>query len=121
MPSVLYDADIAGAGVDSLVSGHVWVAACFVDTPGSGYRPVEPTSDGHILRAGWVSFGSTLAVIGGVTRNYWRAVWWLDFLASLYSPDPSTDSSGAALALASDRVQWYLPPGGHAHLWVLGS
>ena len=117
----MYDADISGAGVDALVSGHLYIAACFIDTLGAGTRPLEPASDGHVLRAGWVSFGASLAVVGGVTRNYWRAPWYLDWHASMFTPDPSNDLGLGALSLACDQVQWYLPPGGHAHLWVYGN
>lgn len=121
MPFVMYDADIAGDGTDALISGHIYIAACFIDTPGAGTRPLEVGSDGHVLRAGWISFGASLAIIGGVTRSYWRQVWWLDFLASMWTPDPSNDLGLGTLSLAADQVQWHLPPGGHAHLWVYGN
>jgi hypothetical protein len=39
----------------------------------------------------------------------------------MFTPDPSNDLGLGALSLACDQVQWYLPPGGHAHLWVYGN
>jgi hypothetical protein len=117
----MYDADIAGEGIDSLSGSHIWYAVARIITVPPSARILEVASDGHILRAGWISFGDTLSVIGATSRDYWRSVWWLDFIDSLWTPVPSTGEGGGPLALAASRVQWSIPTGGLAHLYVFGA
>lgn len=118
---VYFDADIAGDGRADLVGGNLILYALVHGTArGAGVRELEVGSPDHVLRAGWVSFGDHLSVIGGVDRDYWRAVWWLDFDDAMYTPDPSS-SGGAPFALFATRVRWHLPVGSAAHLYVFGA
>lgn len=118
MPGAVYDADISGDGDDDLAGSAVIYAICHMGTIGGGVRELETGSPDHILRAGWISFGDVLSAIGATPRSYWRSVWWLDFVDSMYTPDPST--AGGPTTLVATRVRWHLPPGGAAHLYVFG-
>jgi hypothetical protein len=118
---VYFDADISGAGVDDLVGGtQLYYAVLHFSAVGGQVRELEAAAPDHILRAGWVSFGDRLSVIGATARDYWRAVWWLDFVDSFWTPVPTGVGGGTAVLIAS-RVRWYLAPGCEAHLYVYGA
>ena len=118
--TVLYDADISGAGSDVLAGSEIWYAAILVSTPPDGARLLEGPPLGHYLRMGYVSFGSTLSVIGGTAIQYSRAPIWLDFIDTMWTPIPST-VNGQVQSMVADSVHWWIPPGGLAHLYVYGA
>jgi hypothetical protein len=121
MPGSIYDAGISGDGSDSLTGSQLWYAICRLDPVGGGVRELETGSPDHVLRAGWVAFGDPISAIGGVSRVYWRAVWWLDFVESMFTPEPSTDVFNNPLTMACSKVRWHIPVGGSAHLYVFGT
>jgi hypothetical protein len=120
MPGTIYDAAIAGDGIGSLAGSEYLYAVCRITAVPFGTRELEVGSSDHILRAGWISFGDSLGVIGGVTLDYWREVWWLDFITTLHTPRPSGVFGGAPLSEVASRVRWHIPPGGAAWLYVFG-
>jgi len=120
MPGAIYSASIAGDGAASMGGSAVWYAVCHMTAVAAGARELEVGSSDHLLRAGWVAFGDTLSVIGATARDYWRAVWWLDFVDSLYTPVPSTGEAGGPLGLVASRIRWHIPVGGAADIYVFG-
>lgn len=119
MPGTLLARTISGDGVDSLSGSEVYFAIVHIGTMPHGIRELESANPDHILRAGWVSFGASLASIGGINRDYWREVWFLDFVDSMFTPSPSTFTGPTSLT--SDRIRWHIGPGGSANLYVFGT
>lgn len=116
----LYDADIAGDGSAVLTGSNVFFLVCHLTATGGPVRELEQGSPDHILRAGWLSLGDQLNVIGGVDLEYWRAPIWLDFIDTLWTPVPSGIHAGAALTLLATRVRWHLAIGCAGHLYIFG-
>lgn len=118
MPTYL-DRDISGDDSDVLPGNSLIYAVVHVTSVGVEARPVEGGSDRY-LRLGWIAFGDSLSVIGSVERFYWREPVYLNYLDTLWTPDPST-SGGGALTLVGSRVRWHLGVGAAAHLYIFGA
>jgi hypothetical protein len=119
--AVYFDADISGAGVGDLVGGNsVQFFLCHLSALGPEVRrPVDLTDD-QLLRAGYIAFGRTLSLIGGVSRDYWHAPIWLDWQDTRWIPQPNQNSAGV-LNIVATRVRWRLSPGTAGHLYVVGA
>jgi len=118
--AVLYDADISDAGVADLVGGtNVQFFLCHLTALGLGVRHPVDLDDDHLLRAGWIAFGRSLNLIGGVTRDYWHPPVFLDWTDSRWIPQPNVNSA-TVLAIVATRVRWRLSPGTSGHLYVQG-
>jgi hypothetical protein len=117
---VLLDRDISGAGTDSLAGLNVWYAVHHFFTLGLEVRDLDGTVDDYFLRAGWVSFGDSLSVIGGVALDYWRTPVHLNFHEQLITPIPTDDGSSVFVMRAS-RIRWFLSPGCTGHIYVYGT
>lgn len=118
--AVLFDADISGAGVADLVGGtNVQFFLAHLTSLGGEVRHLEALADDHILRAGFVAFGRTLSLIGGVNRDYWHPPIWLDWTDARWIPQPNVNST-TVLQIVATRVRWYLTPGTAGHLYVQG-
>jgi hypothetical protein len=115
-----FDADIAGDGDAALASNQVIYFVAHLAVLDPLVRHLEPSASDHVLRAGWISFGDTLSVIGGSPFLYWRAPIWLDFERELWTPDPST-TGGSAAELFATRVRWHLQGVTSGHLYVFGA
>jgi hypothetical protein len=119
--AVLYDADIAGAGMADLVGGsNVQFFLVHLDATGPNVRHPIDTTDDQLLRAGYIAFGRSLNLIGGVTRDYWHPPIWLDWLDMRWIPQPNINVS-TVLQIAATRVRWRLSPGTSGHLYVNGA
>jgi hypothetical protein len=114
-----FDADISGDASSALASNQLVYLVCHNITPSPGQRELEVGSPDHVLRAGWLAFGDTLNVIGGINRAYWRQPIFLDFEDMLWTPDPS-GQPGTPFELQATLVRWHIPPGGLYHLYVFG-
>jgi len=115
-----FDADISGAGQADLVGGNsVQFFLCHLTATGPGVRRVIDATDDQLLRAGYIAFGRTLTLIGGVSRDYWHAPIYLDWDNQRWIPEPNQNSAGV-LNIVATRVRWRLSPGTTGHLLVVG-
>lgn len=114
-----FDADISGDGSSALLSNQVVYMVVHMITPSAGVRELESGSPDHVLRAGWVAFGDTLNVIGGVSRAYWRPPIFLDFNDLLWTPIPSAQP-GTAFEMQATLLRWHIPVSGLYHAYVFG-
>lgn len=113
------DRDIANDGQDSLSGSSVIYAVVHISSVGVEARPIEGGGDRY-LRLGWFAFGDNLNVIGSVSRDYWREPVFLNYLDTLWTPDPST-ASGSPLVLIGSIIRWHLGVGGAGHIFVFGA
>jgi len=113
------DRDIGGDGSDVFTGNQVLYAVVRLTSLGGDVRDGDVGS-GQILRAGWITFGDELAVIGS-TAEYWRELIYLNFTTTLYTPNPSTDAASGALRLIASRVKWHLSFGTNGHIYVFGA
>lgn len=118
MPTYL-DQDIAGDGQADLAGASVWYLVLHVTALGDEARLPAPSVPDQIMRFGWLALGDTLDVIGGA-RPYWRDPLWINFTDVLWTPVPSSDSSGP-LALVATLLRWHLSVGAAAHVYVYGA
>jgi hypothetical protein len=119
--AVYFDADISGAGVGDLVGGNsVQFFLVHLTAFGPGVRHPEGLTDDQLLRAGFIAFGRSLSLIGGVTRDYWHPPIWLDWEDTRWVPQPNQNSAGV-LQVVATRVRWRLSPGTEGHLYVNGA
>lgn len=119
MPT-LFAGTIAGDSGATLAGSEIFYAVCHFTSVGAPVRELEVGSPDHILRAGWVSFGDSLSVIGGSPISYWLPVWWLDFVSSFWTPNGSVVGT-TPVGQNATLVRWHLQPGGSAELYVYGS
>lgn len=117
MPTYL-DSDIAGDGQDVFPSNQVIYLVVHVTTLGDEARIPALTVPDQVLRFGWLALGDSLDV-GDGARDYWREPLWINFLDTMWTPDPST-LAGSPLVLIASRIRWHLSVGAAAHLYVFG-
>lgn len=115
---IYFDDDISGDGDDVFPSNQLIYAAVHVTSPGNEARQVVAGVPDMFLRIGWIAFGDQLD-LGDGAALYWRDPIWLNFLRTLWTPDPSTSGSGA-LVLVATRVRWHLTNSATAHLFCFG-
>jgi len=116
-----YDADISGTGMADLTGGtSVQFFLLHLTTIGPKVRELDGLPDDRIIRAGWISFGRTLNLIGATSRDYWHPPIFIDFSDQRWIPSPN-QSASQILTLVATRVRWYLSPGTEGHLLVVGA
>lgn len=116
-----FDADISGSGQSALVSNNVIYLVCRLTTLDRSVRILDPIPPAdHILRAGWLSLGDVLNVIGGVNVDYWREPIFLDFETTLWTPIAS-GGGGGPFTLQATLVRWSLAGSTSGHLYIFGS
>ena len=72
----------------------------------------------HILRAGFISFGYDFDIGDGVTRTFWRAPIWLDWIDTEWTPLPQASPTGDSFVFFASRVRWSLSFNTTGHLYV---
>lgn len=117
----MLDRDISAAGVDNLVgTSRLLFVALEITAIGGLVRDSGDGQPDHILRAGWFSIGDNFSVDTGPLMDWWRPPVWIDFEDLLWTPSPSYDAAGGALALQATRFRWWLSPGTTAHVYIFG-
>lgn len=107
--------------MDNLTGGtSVQFFLCHLTSIGGLVRPLDELPDDRIVRAGWITFGRTLNLIGATSRDYWHPPIFLHFADQRWVPDPN-QSNTQILTLVATRVRWYLSPGTEGHLLVVGA
>lgn len=117
MPTTVYDADVSGSGSATIATTQVLFVSVDLTTLGMNPRPVD--DDDHVIRAGWFALCDSFD-IGLGTFMYCRAPIWVDFVHTLWTPDPSSIYNGATLILNATSIRWHFAVGVAAHLHVFG-
>lgn len=113
-----FDSDLSGDGQDVFPGGEVLYLIVHVTDPGVEARQPSPLVADQYVRIGWLALGDNLSLIGGA-RDYWREPIWLNFLDTLWTPDPSSNTPNP-LGLVATRIRWHLGVGAAAHCYVFG-
>lgn len=113
--ATLVDQLIANSGSLSLAMlADVDHASVNVTAHGGLVGSPSPGAADHVLRAGWLAFGTELDADGTQVHGiYWREPHWLNFDQTLVAPDLEE--------YPSSHVRWWLSTGTQAHLFVAGS
>jgi len=117
--TVLYDADIAGDGVDLMAGSSVIYMVWYLNVLDPEVRQVHPSVPEYILRAGFISFGDSLAVIGG-SNFYWQPPIWLDWIRGMWTPTPNTVGGGPTEQYGP-RIRWHLNGTTAGHVYIFGT
>jgi hypothetical protein len=119
--TVLFDGDISDAGAADLVGGsNIFFVTVHLTALGPLVSIPWSSDTDHILRAGFFSLGDHFDIGDSDVHDWWRAPIWIDFSDTLWTPLPTTDSSGP-LTVVATRVRWSLSVGTTGHLHVFGS
>lgn len=118
--ATLLDLDISGDGQDTLAGTEVILVLVWLFTLGPGVREGDLGSD-QIMRAGWFSLGADWSAIMGSTADYWRTPVYLNFVRTMWQPDPSIVNTTDNLTVWATRLKWHLSAGttGHINVWGL--
>lgn len=93
-------------------------ALVHVTALGNVFREPELSDTDHVLRLGWIAFGTSLHALGGAQA--WREPIHINFTDFLWTPVPEYSSSGPQFTIRHDRVRWSLHGGATAYLHVEG-
>lgn len=113
--------DISGNGTASFTATRVQFMEVRIDNPGYEARPLDASNPDFFLRIGWITLGATNDLVDLVSRTYWDAPIWIDFLAFRWTPRPQAETYPIVeFGVWADTVRWALKSGASGRLLVYG-
>lgn len=113
MPTLVDQAIVDSGSLSLAMLADIDHASVNLTAHGGLVGSPSPGAVDHVLRAGWLAFGTELDADGTQVHSiFWREPHWLNFDQTLIAPDLDE--------YPSSHVRWWLSTGTQAHLFVAG-
>jgi hypothetical protein len=76
----------------------------------------------QLIKAGWLSLGSTTDLVESTSHTYWNKPIWLDFVDFIWHPYPTNQHGNPPdFGVWADTIRWALSPDTEADIIVWGA
>jgi len=118
--AILFESDISAQGTATWSPTRVQYVLFHTQLVGPVPTPIAMTDFDRLLRIGWFTFGTEVDVPSEGVITYWREAQWVNFLDTIWTAVPQTDSSANDFGTWATAFRWSLSAGVLAHVVVVG-